>query len=194
MPPWKQTTKLKAKQFLAENEQNTVHIYSCHGVHTAKTLFSVISLFVMEFEIMLGIVRKTYGQFSHSSRDRNLLVQAAVGDNLPQDTVIGSLRSLCFSDSWNRQKQCMNSEGSTKEAKALASSETLEFNRGLFSSPTFQKEFLEYVLIALKPNDCLRVGKVERVPTGTRLAAHCMVAGRLDSAETMMYISIRSVC
>lgn len=68
-----------------------MHIYSCHGVHTAKTLFSVISLFVMEFEIMLGIVRKTYGQFSHSSRDRNLLVQAAVGDNLPQDTVIGSL-------------------------------------------------------------------------------------------------------
>lgn len=125
MPPWKQTTKLKAKQFLAEKEQNTVHIYSCHGVHTAKTLFLVISLFVMEFEIMLGIVRKIYGQFSHSSRDRNLLVQAAVGDNLPQDAVIGSLQSLCFSDFWNRQKQCMNSEGSTKEAKALTSSDRL---------------------------------------------------------------------
>lgn len=94
-------------------------------MHTAKTLFLVISLFVMEFEIMLGIVRKIYGQFSHSSRDRNLLVQAAVGDNLPQDAVIGSLQSLCFSDFWNRQKQCMNSEGSTKEAKALTSSDRL---------------------------------------------------------------------
>lgn len=117
--------KLKPKQFLAEKEQNTMHIYSCHSVHTAKTLFLGISLFIMEFEIMLGIVRKIYGQFSHSSRARNLLVQAAVGDNLPQDALIGSLRSLCFSDSWNRQKLCMNSEGSTKEAKALTSSDRL---------------------------------------------------------------------
>ena len=64
-------------------------------------------------------------QFSHSSRARNLLAQAVVGDNLPQDALIGSLLSLCFSDSSNRQKLCINSEGSTKKAKAITSSDRL---------------------------------------------------------------------
>lgn len=144
--------KEKDFNFLAKEVQKSVNVI-------AFAIFascSVIAFFIMMLwnNVRYGI-KKIYGQFSHSSRARNFLFQAAVGDNLPQDALIETLWSLCLSDSWKRQKLCVNSEGTRNQAKALASSDRL-WNLIGDCSPTFQKEFLESALIALKPHYCLR--------------------------------------
>lgn len=67
-----------------------------------------------------GGEEKNYGQFSQSSKAVALWVGAAMGENVPEDELPGTLQHTRFSASWNSLGLCKRSQGSRKGRTQMA--------------------------------------------------------------------------